>query len=279
MSARKSSVGRVVRAATKSAVPPAARSAPKAPGRDKAPVSLHQRILADIQHRILSGEWPPGYRIPFEHELMIQYNCSRMTVSKVLTQLASARMIERRRKAGSFVSRPHSQSAVLDIPDIKAEVQALGLPYSFEILERHKRRSNRDDRELLDESAPVPVLELICRHCAGDEPFCFEERIINLTAVPEAEDAVFTEVAPGSWLLRQVPWTMAEHRIRATEASGAAAKALRVRLGVPCLVIERKTRSANHGITFVRLTYVGSAHELVASFAPEASKTASVNGT
>jgi GntR family histidine utilization transcriptional repressor len=114
---------------------------------------------------------------------------------------------------------------------------------------------------------------LSCRHFAGDVPFCFEERIINLAAVPEAEAAVFTDVAPGSWLLRRVPWSMAEHRIRATEASGATAKALGVRQGSACLVIERKTRSANHGITFVRLTYAGSAHELVASFAPEASKT------
>lgn len=276
MSAPKSSVGRAVRAATKSAVAATTKSANKSHSRDQAPVSLHQRILADIQHRILSGEWPPGYRIPFEHELMTQYNCSRMTVSKVLTQLASARMIERRRKAGSFVSRPHSQSAVLDIPDIKTEVSALGMPYSFEILERHKRRSSRDDRELLDASSPLPILELICRHFAGDDPFCFEERIINLAAVPEAETMVFTDVAPGSWLLRQVPWTMAEHRIRATEASGAAAKALGVRQGLPCLVIERKTRSANHAITFVRLTYAGSAHELVASFAPDTSKTPSV---
>src|SRR5690606_12709385 len=110
--------------ALKSALRPVHKSGPE-PGADadaKAPVSLHQRILTDIQDRILSGEWPPGHRIPFEHELTAQYRCSRMTVSKVLTQLASARMIERRRKAGSFVSRPHSQSAVLEIPDIKTEV-------------------------------------------------------------------------------------------------------------------------------------------------------------
>jgi GntR family histidine utilization transcriptional repressor len=242
---------------------------------DQAPISLHRRILTDIQDRIISGEWLPGHRIPFEHELMAQYGCSRMTVSKVLTQLASARMIERRRKAGSFVSRPHSQSAVLDIPDIKAEVSALGLPYNFEILGRNKRRSNREDRELLNASSPVPVLELTCRHFAGTEPFCFEERIINLAAVPEAEQVAFSDVAPGSWLLRRVPWTMAEHRIRATAALGAAAKALGVRQGLPCLVIERKTWSANHAVTFVRLTYAGDAHELVASFAPETPKTPS----
>ncbi|WP_411196868.1 GntR family transcriptional regulator, partial [Rhizobium sp.] len=52
--------------------------------------TLHQRILSEIEGRIVSGEWPPGHRIPFEVDLATQYDCSRMTVNKVLTQLAKA---------------------------------------------------------------------------------------------------------------------------------------------------------------------------------------------
>src|SRR5580693_8839689 len=109
-------------------------------GAEAAPASLHRRILADIEARILSGEWPPGHRIPFEHELTTQYGCSRMTVSKVLTQLARAGLIARRRRAGTFVTRPHSQAAVLEIHDIKAEAAALGRAYRFEIAARRKRK-------------------------------------------------------------------------------------------------------------------------------------------
>lgn len=50
--------------------------------------TLHQRIRADIGERIRSGAWSPGHRIPFEHELMAQYGCSRMTVNKALSPLA-----------------------------------------------------------------------------------------------------------------------------------------------------------------------------------------------
>jgi len=244
------------------------RTARKPPEDSKVAISLHQRILTDIQDRILSGEWAPGHRIPFEHELMRQYGCSRMTVSKVLTQLAGAKMIERRRKAGSFVSRPHSQSAVLEIPDIKTEVAALGLPYRFEVIGRHKRTSRASDRELLDTRASIPLLELTCCHFAGRQPFCFEERLINLLAVPEAAQETFGEVAPGAWLLGRVPWTIAEHKIRATAVDTAAAEALHLRAGKPCLTIERRTWSADQPVTFVRLTYPGNLHELVASFAP-----------
>lgn len=52
-----------------------------------------------------------------------------MTVNKVLTQLARAGLVERRRKAGTFVMRQQSRSAVLEIHDIRMEVAALGQPY------------------------------------------------------------------------------------------------------------------------------------------------------
>lgn len=239
------------------------------PGRSKPmPVSLHQRILSDIQGKILSGEWGPGRRIPVEHELMRQYRCSRMTVSKVLTQLAQAGIVQRRRKIGSFVSRPHSQSAVLSIPDIKAEVGALGLPYRFEILQRRKRRSTRDERTLLGSDESLPLLEVVCRHLGKDLPFCLEYRLINLLAVPQAATETFGDLAPGAWLLQQVPWMVAEHRIRAAGAEPEAAAMLKIKLKSPCLVIERTTRGADSAITFVKLTYPGNLHEVVASFTP-----------
>jgi GntR family transcriptional regulator, histidine utilization repressor len=231
-------------------------------------LSLHQRILSDIEADILSGAWPPGHRIPFEHELTAQYRCSRMTVNKALTQLAAAGLIERRRKVGSFVRRPQSQSAILQIPDIGAEVRALGLPYSFEILARRKRRVARSDSERIDLPAADWLLDLQCRHVAGARPFCIEERLISLAAVPEAEAEAFADEPPGTWLARRVPWTNAEHRIHAVGADASIAARCKVSPGTPCLVVERRTWSAKQPVTFVRLTYPGEAHQLIASFTP-----------
>ncbi len=90
--------------------------------------SLHQKILADIEGKIISGEWSPGHRIPFEVDLARDYGCSRMTVNKVLTQLAARGLIERKRKSGSTVRHPTAQSAVLEIRDIASEVASLGCP-------------------------------------------------------------------------------------------------------------------------------------------------------
>ena len=133
-------------------------------------VSLHQRILSDISDRILSGVWAPGYRIPFEHELTTQYDCSRMTVNKALSQLAKAGLIERRRRSGSFVSRPQSQAAVLEIHDIRIEVEALGLPYRYERGARQKGRSSAEDRNLPGLGAVGPGRGGRCRDWTSKPP-------------------------------------------------------------------------------------------------------------
>ncbi|QKC84421.1 histidine utilization repressor [Mesorhizobium sp. NZP2077] len=230
--------------------------------------SLHQRILSDISEKILSGAWAPGHRIPFEHELTTEYNCSRMTVNKALSQLAKAGLIERRRRSGSFVRQPQSQAAVLELHDIRIEVEALGLPYRYERLERLKRRSNADDRALLGLSAAGSLLWVEGLHFAGEQPFALEQRLINLSAVPEAGDEEFLEIAAGPWLIGRVPWSAAEHRIRAMAADEVVADALDIDPGAPCLVVERRTWSAEHPVTHVRFVYPAESHTLVARFTP-----------
>jgi len=123
--------------------------------------TLNHRIRSDIEGRIRSGEWPPGHRIPFEHELMAQYACSRMTVNKVLAMLADAGMIERRRRAGSFVARPHPhmEQVALEIPDIPVEVAARGHAYRFELIERRAPNFRRRP------TSPPPARCCRCTAC------------------------------------------------------------------------------------------------------------------
>jgi GntR family histidine utilization transcriptional repressor len=235
---------------------------------DEAP-SLHQRILADITERIMSGSWAPGHRIPFEHELAAEYACSRMTVNKALSQLARAGLIERRRRSGSFVLRPKSQAAILEIHDIRTEVEALGLPYRFELIARQLRTSAEEDRARLGLSGPARVAELVCLHFAGARPFCHENRLINLETVPEAEAEPFDAASPGPWLVGRIPWSVAEHRIRATGADTDIAAALGIAKRSPCLVVARQTWSADMAVTHVRFTYAGDSHTLIARFTPQ----------
>ena len=228
--------------------------------------TLNHRIRSDIEGRIRSGEWPPGHRIPFEHQLMVRYGCSRMTVSKALSELAQAELIERRRRAGTFVRRPNFLSAVLQITDIRAEISALGRSYRYELIKSSRRAANADDRGRLGVQRTGRVVAIACRHCADGVPFAIEDRLIDLGAVPEAARANFAIEPPGSWLLHHVPWTEAEHSISAIVADESAAEALEIAAGAPCLVIDRRTFRSGRTLTAVRLIYPGESHKLVARF-------------
>lgn len=228
--------------------------------------TLYKQIRLDIERRILTGEWPPGHRIPFEHELMEHYGCARMTVSKALSELAQADLIERRRRAGTFVRRPKFLSAVLTIPDIRAEITALGRNYGYQLIQRSRRAANAADRERLGVRKTGKVVAISCRHSADGVPFAIEDRLIDLDAVPEAATADFSVEPPGTWLLHHVPWTEAEHSISAIAADDAIAAALELAVGAPCLVIERHTWRSARTLTAVRLIYPGESHRLVARF-------------
>lgn len=180
-----------------------------------------------------------------------------MTVNKALSELAQADLIERRRRAGSFVRRPQHLSAVLKIADIRAEITALGRGYGYELIGRKLRAATAADRERLGVKKAGKVVAITCRHSADKVPFAVEDRLIDLSSVPDAATADFSREPPGSWLLHHVPWTEAEHTISAIVADDRTAAALDIAVGAPCLVIDRYTWRSARTITAVRLLYPG----------------------
>lgn len=235
--------------------------------RDSRALPRYAQIRRALESEILSGAWPPGHRVPSEHQLLRRYRCSRMTVNKALSALAESGMIVRRRRWGSFVSAPTGRN-VLQIQDIEQDVQRAGGTYRVDLRSRAERKASKKDAELLQIKIGAPVLALQCVHYVDNSPWMLEDRVINLSAVPAARDADFAARSPGSWLLEKVPWSRAEHEIRAVNASREIARALAIAEGFSCLVVERRTLHAGKTITHVVLCYPGDRHKLVAHFDP-----------
>ncbi len=213
-----------------------------------------ERIRTDIERNILSGAWPPGTRVPSEHALMVQYGCSRMTVNKVLSALATAGLVVRRRHAGSFVAAPGGERAMMEIQNLAEEAARLGQPYRHEILARDLR--------------PAKMLHVVCRHWIAGRPYAIEDRLIALAQVPEARDEPFTTLPPGTWLLRSAPWSEAEHVIRAVAADADTADRLAIDAGSACLQLHRRTWHDGRLVTDVTLTYPGDRHSFAGRFSP-----------
>jgi GntR family transcriptional regulator, histidine utilization repressor len=229
-------------------------------------VRIAQRIGSEIEARIASGEWKPGYRIPFEHELVTKYGCARATVGKALTALVRAGLLERRRKAGTFVAYPHVHSAVLDIPDIGKAIAERTGSYRFDLL---TSSLGRDDGSSGNFAADTRLRHTTGIHQGQDGPFASEDRLISLASVPEAEVADFTATSPSAWLIQWVPWTQARHRISAIGASAEVSTHLAIPRHTPCLLVERWTWRTGEPVTYVCQTFRGDRFDLVATFTPE----------
>jgi GntR family transcriptional regulator, histidine utilization repressor len=229
---------------------------------------LHQRIRRDIEGRIMSGEWPPGHRVPFEHELMAQYGCSRMTVNKVLSSLATNGLITRRRRAGSTVAVPSTELAVLQIQDFALEAARAGTSYRYQILHRKVEPVDPAAAQRTSLLVGSEVLAVTTLHVMDGVAGAYEERLINLATVPQARQEQFIDDPPGTWLLRRVQWTDAEHVVRAIAADRWLAIRLSIEPSAPCLMLERRTWQAGALVTEARITYPGERHHLLGRFSP-----------
>ena len=231
-------------------------------------IPRYLEIARDIEQAILSGRWPPGHRIPPETGLTKRYACARMTVSKALSSLVSAGLIERRRRLGTFVAMPNRESAILEVRDLKDEIVARGSTYRYQLLSRTLGRALTPEATKLGLPKGAPVLRIKALHIASDTPFALEERLISVAEVPRSAEEPFTEISGGTWLIAHVPWTEAEHRISAAAASALESNKLQIAPRSACLVVERQTWRLGRAITYVRLVFPESMHHLVARFRP-----------
>jgi GntR family histidine utilization transcriptional repressor len=231
-------------------------------------IPIHQRIFKDIEAKILSGDWRPGDRIPIEHDLVEEYGCSRMTVSKALSTLVERGLIVRRRKAGSFVAAPQIDRMVMDIQDIGTEAALAGCEHRYEILVRKIDTLALAEAAQLQSTEGAEVLRIQCLHIVDGKPTAIERRIILLDTVPQARGESFVDVPPAKWLLSQVPWSKARHVIRAVSADATTARVLQIGRGEPCLNLIRQTWQNDRLVTYVEITHPGERFQFAGVFHP-----------
>lgn len=234
-------------------------------------VPLHERIFRDMEEEILSGRLSPGRTIPSEADLMARYDCSRMTVYKAMSRLSVRGLITRKRGFGSVVSKPQFEHAVLEIHDFIKEAERHGHLYEYELLSREISGITPAEARRLQLPGRTSVLRLRCLHRINNLPIAIENRLINLLAVPQAAEEPFDTVPPGTWLLQKVPWTEAEHSIRASSADRNTARLLELAPSAACLVLNRVTWHLGVPVTDVQLTHAGERYQLVGTLQPASS--------
>jgi GntR family histidine utilization transcriptional repressor len=229
-----------------------------------------REVRAEIAERIRRRDWPPGAAIPPEAELADSLGVARTTVNRALRALAEAGMVERRRRSGTRVLAAQPGDARLAVPLVRAEIEATGAAYRYERLARAVEPAPAAAAAALGVVEGAPALRVVCRHWADDRPHQLEQRWINLAVAPGAAQEPFAAQGPNAWLVETMPLEGARHVFSAELATAETAPLLRLSIGAPVFVIERRTWTAAGAITWVRLLHPGDRFRLEAETAPPA---------
>lgn len=212
-------------------------------------------IRSEVVRRIADRDWLPGQLIPGEVELAREFGCARTTVNRALRELASAGLLDRRRKAGTRVSLNPVLKATLDIPVTRLEVEQRGAVYDHHLLERVVAVPPQQVAGRLGLTTTSRMLHLRALHLADDKPFLYEDRWVNLAMVPQILDVDFGLISANEWLVRNIPLTTGDITFSAANASPDEADILRTTKGAGIFIVDRTTWAGPEPITSVHLAY------------------------
>src|SRR5262245_24463161 len=91
------------------------------------PTPLYEQIKLILREQITGGELVPGVQLPTENELCRQYNVSRITIVKALTDLQHEGLIRRIQGKGSIVNPLPIKSAMNTIMGFTENMRRNGL--------------------------------------------------------------------------------------------------------------------------------------------------------
>lgn len=231
-------------------------------------MTLHDRtgyrdVRAEILRRIRDKTWTAGAALPNETDLAEELGCARATVNRAMRELADEGVLERKRKAGTRVAAAPVRRAQLKIPLVRAEVEATGATYRYQLLSREV--PDQPPSDLGRFHSDGPVLQITCLHLADGRPFQAEHRWISLTGAPAAGAEAFAAISPNEWLVKEAPFTDVEVTFSAQAAAPEVAGLLGQATGSPVFLTERATWAAGRFITFARLHHPHT-HRMVARY-------------
>lgn len=215
----------------------------------------YQDIKTIVLGRIRSNIWPPGALVPGEIDLAKEFGCARATVNRAMRELVEEGILERKRKAGTRVKTSPTRRAQFAIPIIGDEIAGLGAQYRYALVERDIIAAPAWLRTRIEIPKSAQVLHLRCMHYADGAPYQFEDRWINLAAVPQATDFDFETIGPNEWLVREVPFTEGELVFSASTASLEIANFLNTTEGSAIFTCERTTWLEKQNVTYARLYF------------------------
>ena len=105
-----------------------------------SPMPLYHQLAELLLSEIRKGTYPPGSRIPSEHQLAGTYRIGRPTARQATDLLVRRGILVRRRGSGTFVKEPEQEVDLFSLAGTSASFLQTGVIVSTRLLSRPKRR-------------------------------------------------------------------------------------------------------------------------------------------
>lgn len=223
---------------------------------------IKRAILSQIERRELSA----GDKVPSENQIATQFNVSRMTARRALTDLVTANVLMRSQGAGTFVADQRPLGTMLSIQSIEQEIRQRGHSYASNLLsfKEVKASANLAVKCGVATNDNLYYLEVV--HFENDVAVQLETRWVNPNAAPDFMRQDFTQITAHEYLSEVAPLSEADHQIEASLPNEHIATNLAITCSEPCLILSRQTYSKVERqltiVSFARLYHPGARYRL-----------------
>lgn len=159
--------------------------------------TLSERLIRDLNMRILRGDWDPGDRLPSEADLAATYGVSRVTVRTALQALEVRGLVRIRHGAGSFVQQRGLgiRASLQQLRSISETIRELGHEPAVLLRSSVQRRASEEECERLDMAPDEDVLALERAFLASGDPVAYSKDRIPVRRIT---DPLRSELGEGS---------------------------------------------------------------------------------
>jgi GntR family histidine utilization transcriptional repressor len=229
---------------------------------------LYLQVKQHILENIASGKWSTSTRVPSENDIVKSFGVSRMTANRALRELRDEGVLVRVAGVGSFVADRQAHGHPLQIRGIDTEIRERGHVHRAEIV---SLQTIRAVAELAEDFGVGAGTELYCSvivHFENERPIQLEDRYVLPKLAPEYLRMDFKLTTPHEYLTQAAPLQQAEHVLRAAMPDERTRKLLAMKKDEPCLLMIRRTWTADQIVSVARLYHPGSRYELSGRFRP-----------
>jgi len=235
----------------------------------QSPIPLYYQLKGIFRSWIVSGKFDSDKRFPSENELQEQYNVSRMTIRRALSELVNEGFLVREQGRGSFVVQQRVQDQLRQLTSFTEDMQLRGLVTASKVLS-FQVVVDGEVAQKMDISEHEELVRLERVRLVEEEPIALQTAFVRHHFCPGLAESGLVEgslykTLEGSYGLRL---GRALQTLEAKPADEYEARLLQIEKGYPVLALERLTYLHNGGaIEFVRSTYRGDQYRFTVELA------------